>query len=144
MKEDVLSYTSTKTPAHTTLFKAVTHAAFPTQAPAPAKPAAPLPVRPAPVFLEQDRREPTSFMIKSMSEVLKIPPFGYKDEIDMNKLVELRKVLIDASLARGIKLSCMPFMVKACSMALLHFPMSPSLTAPLTLVSHCKYLLHFL
>ena len=59
---------------------------------------------------------------KSMSEALEIPPIGYKDEIDMSKLVELRKDLIDASLARGFKLSCMPFMVKAYSMALLHFP----------------------
>ena len=81
-------------------------------------------------------------MTKSMSEALKIPHFGYTDEIDMSKLVELRKDLKDASLARGIKLSCMPLMVKACSMALLHFPiLNSSLN---TQVSHCKYLLHFL
>eukprot|EP00090_Calanus_glacialis_P027936 TRINITY_DN4452_c0_g1_i1.p1 TRINITY_DN4452_c0_g1~~TRINITY_DN4452_c0_g1_i1.p1 ORF type:complete len:518 (-),score=192.03 TRINITY_DN4452_c0_g1_i1:237-1736(-) len=131
LKEDILSHTSTKTPvptpAHTApVFTAATPAAAPTPAPAPAKPAAPLPVRPAPVFLGQDRTEPTSFMIKamtkSMSEALKIPHFGYNDEIDMSKLVELRKDLKDASLARGIKLSYMPFMVKACSMALMHFP----------------------
>lgn len=131
LKEDILSHTSTKspipTPAHTApVFTAATPTAAPTPAPAPAKPAAPLPLRPAPVFLGEDRTEPTSFMIKamtkSMSEALKIPHFGYKDEIDMSKLVELRKDLKDASLARGIKLSYMPFMVKACSMALLHFP----------------------
>jgi 2-oxoisovalerate dehydrogenase E2 component (dihydrolipoyl transacylase) len=93
-KEDVLSYTSTKTPvptlAHTApVFKAETPAATPTQAPAPAKPAVPLPVRPASVFIGQNRTEHTSFMIKamtkSMSEALKIPHFGYKDEIDMSK-----------------------------------------------------------
>jgi len=133
LKEDILSHTSTKTPvptpSHTApVFTPATPAAFPTPAPAPApaRPAAPLPVRPAPVFLGEDRTEPTSFMIKamtkSMSEALKIPHFGYKDEIDMSKLVELRKDLKDAALARGIKLSYMPFMVKACSMALLHFP----------------------
>ena len=130
------------------MFRAATPAAPPTESPAPAMPAAPLLVRPAPVFNGQDKTEPKSFLIKamakSMSEALKIPHFGYKDEIDMSKLVELRKDLKDASLARGIKLSYMPFMVKACSMALLHFPISPSLTDPLTLVSHCKYLLHFL
>jgi len=133
LKEDILSHTSTKTPvptpSHTApVFTPATPAASPTPAPAPApaRPAAPLPVRPAPVFLGEDRTEPTSFMIKamtkSMSEALKIPHFGYKDEIDMSKLVELRKDLKDAALARGIKLSYMPFMVKACSMALLHFP----------------------
>jgi len=129
LKEDILSHVSSKTPvptpAHTApVYTPATLAAAP--APTPTKPAVPLPVRPAPVFLGEDRTEPTSFMMKamtkSMSEALKIPHFGYSDEIDMSQLVELRKNLKDASLARGIKLSYMPFIVKACSMALLHFP----------------------
>merc|ERR1719431_813426 len=61
-------------------------------------------------------------MTKAMVEALKIPHFGYKDEVDMTQLVQVRADLKDACLARGIKLSYMPFIVKACSMALLHFP----------------------
>jgi len=129
LKEDILAYVASKSPVppppHTPPVRPVATPAAapaPTRAPAPAPP----PVRPAPVFLGEDRTEPTSFMVKamtkSMSEALKIPHFGYKDEIDMSQLVELRKNLKDACLARGIKLSYMPFIIKACSMALLHFP----------------------
>jgi len=127
LKEDILAHVASKSPvpppAHTPPVQPAR-----TPAAAPAKPvvAAPPPVRPAPVFLGQDKTEPASFMVKamtkSMSEALKIPHFGYKDEIDMSQLVELRKNLKDACLARGIKLSYMPFIIKACSMALMHFP----------------------
>ena len=72
------------------------------------------------------RTEPASLMVKAMTksmvEALKIPHFGYKDEIDMSQLVTLRKDLKQSCSDRGIKLSYMPFIVKACSMALLHFP----------------------
>ena len=61
-------------------------------------------------------------MTKSMVEALKIPHFGYKDEIDMSQLVKLRKDLKAVCEARGVKLSYMPFIVKACSLALSHFP----------------------
>lgn len=102
---------------------------FSPPAAAPSPPAAPAVVpaaRPAPVFLGQDKTEPAGpivkAMTKSMMEALKIPHFGYKDEIDMSQLVNLRKDLKAACLERGVKLSYMPFIVKACSMALLHFP----------------------
>ena len=92
----------------------------------PAGPAVVPPARPAPVFLGQDKTEPAGpivkAMTKSMMEALKIPHFGYKDEIDMSQLVNLRKDLKATCLERGVKLSYMPFIVKACSMALLHFP----------------------
>ena len=78
------------------------------------------------MFLGKDKTEPAGpivrAMTKTMSEALKIPHFGYKDEIDMSQLVKLRKELKKACEERGVKLSYMPFIVKACSMALLHFP----------------------
>jgi 2-oxoisovalerate dehydrogenase E2 component (dihydrolipoyl transacylase) len=44
----------------------------------------------------KDRTEPLKGMVKamskSMSEALKIPHFGYCDEIDMTNLVRARKV----------------------------------------------------
>merc|ERR1712179_267499 len=126
LKEDILAHVASKSPVPPPAHAPPVQPAKPAAAPA-AKPAAPpAPVRPAPVFLGQDKTEPTSFMVKamtkSMSEALKIPHFGYKDEVDMSQLVQLRKNLKDACLARGIKLSYMPFIIKACSMGLMHFP----------------------
>ena len=64
----------------------------------------------------------TKAMMKAMSEALAIPHFGYCDEIEITKLVEVRSRLKSPCLERGIKLSYMPFFVKACSMALAHHP----------------------
>jgi len=105
-------------------------AVAPPPPPAAKSPAVPPPppavVRPAPVFLGKDKTEPVGpivkAMTKSMSEALKIPHFGYKDEIDMSQLVKLRKDLKASCEERGVKLSYMPFIIKACSMALSHFP----------------------
>jgi pyruvate/2-oxoglutarate dehydrogenase complex dihydrolipoamide acyltransferase (E2) component len=51
-------------------------------------------------------------MVKTMSAALKIPHFGYCDEIDLTQLVKLREELKPVALARGIKLSFMPFFLK--------------------------------
>lgn len=61
-------------------------------------------------------------MYKSMSESLKIPHFAYSDEIDISKLVQVREALKTEALARGAKLTYMPFFVKAASNALKEFP----------------------
>lgn len=62
-------------------------------------------------------------MYKSMTESLKIPHFAYCDEIDMSRLVKLRNELKEDTLeTHGIKLTFMPFMIKAASLALLKFP----------------------
>jgi 2-oxoisovalerate dehydrogenase E2 component (dihydrolipoyl transacylase) len=74
-------------------------------------------------------------MFKTMTRSLNIPHFLYADEIDFTNLVELRrrlnKVLATASQA-GVsqgssseevtKLSCLPFIIKAVSMALYKYP----------------------
>jgi 2-oxoisovalerate dehydrogenase E2 component (dihydrolipoyl transacylase) len=98
--------------------------------PAVAKPAPPPPpppvFQPAPAILGKDRTEPlkgfAKAMTKIMTEALKIPHFGYKDEIDMTALVEIRKQLKSSCESRGIRLSYMPFILKSCSMSLSHFP----------------------
>lgn len=127
LKEDIQAHVANKTPVPPPAHSPPVSIQVPTpSAPPPSIKAPPPPIRPAPALLGQDRTEPANFMVKamtkSMSEALKIPHFGYKDEIDMSELVRLRKELKDACLARGIKLSYMPFIVKACSMALVHFP----------------------
>lgn len=61
-------------------------------------------------------------MYKSMTESLKIPHFSYSEEVDMTKLVSVRdEVKIEAQ-SRGIKLTYMPFFIKAASVALHKYP----------------------
>jgi 2-oxoisovalerate dehydrogenase E2 component (dihydrolipoyl transacylase) len=80
----------------------------------------------APVISGHDRTEPVKGMVKAMSktmtEALKIPHFGYCDEIDVSRLVELRKELKGVAEGRGTKISYMPVILKACSLALSEFP----------------------
>lgn len=61
-------------------------------------------------------------MLKSMTETLKIPHFAYSDEIDVTKLVQLRQVLKTETETLGIKLTFMPFFIKAASFALAQYP----------------------
>jgi len=124
LKEDILTHVSGSAPAPLPVFSPPVQES-PAAKAVPTPPAS-LPLRPSPVVLGKDRVEKSSMMVKAMTksmvEALKIPHFGYKDEVDMSQLVRLRAELREACLARGIKLSYMPFMVKAASMALLHFP----------------------
>jgi len=82
----------------------------------------------------QDRTEPvkgiTKAMVKTMNEALKIPHFGYKDEIDMTNLVELRKQLKVIGEQRGTKVSYMPVILKACSLGLTQYPILNSTFDP--------------
>jgi len=126
LKEDILAFVASKDlpvsapPA----FTPPPRVAAPVAA-APPPPPAPV-FKPPPAILGKDKTEPikgfTKAMTKIMTESLKIPHFGYKDELDMSALVKLRKELKSACEARGIKLSYMPFILKACSMSLAHFP----------------------
>lgn len=50
--------------------------------------------------------------MKTMSAALKIPHFGYCDEIDLTQLVQLREELKPLAQIRGVKLSFMPFFIK--------------------------------
>uniref|UniRef100_A0A3B3D7P9 Dihydrolipoamide acetyltransferase component of pyruvate dehydrogenase complex n=1 Tax=Oryzias melastigma TaxID=30732 RepID=A0A3B3D7P9_ORYME len=61
-------------------------------------------------------------MVKTMTAALKIPHFGYCDEVDLSRLVALRTELKPIAESRGVKLSYMPFFIKAASLGLLHFP----------------------
>lgn len=54
-------------------------------------------------------------MVKTMTAALKIPHFGYCDEVDLSRLVALRAELKSIAAARGVKLSYMPFFIKVAS-----------------------------
>ncbi|KAL4087431.1 hypothetical protein PRIC1_013323 [Phytophthora ramorum] len=78
-------------------------------------------------YLQQDTVVPLTpiqkMMVKSMNAALQIPHFGYADEIQMDALYDLRKELKPLAESRGVKLSFMPFIIKAASLALKHYPM---------------------
>jgi len=127
LKEDILAHVEGSTPAPAPAFVPPIAPRAPAVQQAAAPPAPlPLPPRPSPVIAGKDRVEKTNVIVKAMTktmvEALKIPHFGYKDEVEMTQLVKLRSELRAACLERGIKLSYMPFIVKACSLALLHYP----------------------
>ncbi|XP_074858583.1 lipoamide acyltransferase component of branched-chain alpha-keto acid dehydrogenase complex, mitochondrial isoform X2 [Carettochelys insculpta] len=86
----------------------------------------PIPISKPVMFSGKDKTEAlTGFhkaMVKTMTAALKIPHFGYCDEIDLTQLVQLREELKPLAQARGVKLSFMPFFIKAASLGLLHYP----------------------
>ncbi len=63
-------------------------------------------------------------MAKAMQEsVSSIPHFTYCEEIDMTELIALRKELKEVYAKQDIKLTMMPFFMKAMSLALKEFPL---------------------
>ncbi|XP_071117290.1 lipoamide acyltransferase component of branched-chain alpha-keto acid dehydrogenase complex, mitochondrial-like [Haliotis cracherodii] len=86
----------------------------------------PTPVLRTPTPVGKDYTQPIKgmqkVMVKTMSAALKIPHFGYYDEIDVTTLVNLRKDLKKVAEKRGIKFSYMPVFIKAASLALSQFP----------------------
>ncbi|KAM3962968.1 dihydrolipoamide branched chain transacylase E2 [Aphomia sociella] len=64
----------------------------------------------------------TKAMVKSMTEAMKIPHFGFCDEYEVTKLVQTRKSLKALAEERGVKLTYMPLIIKAASLSLTSFP----------------------
>lgn len=61
-------------------------------------------------------------MVKTMTAAASVPSLGLCDDIVMNELVEIRASLKEEAAKQGIKLSYLPFMIKATSLALGKFP----------------------
>lgn len=130
LKEDILNFLAKQTGAilPPTPFPEVQPSA---PAPSPPRPKMEVPpqmapVMPTPVFMGKDVTEPLKgfhkAMVKTMTAALKIPHFGYCDEVDLSRLVDLRAELKGLSESRGVRLSYMPFFIKAASLGLLRFP----------------------
>lgn len=51
-------------------------------------------------------------MVKTMTAAMKIPHFGYCDQVDLSRLVTLRTELQPLAQGRGVKISYMPFFIK--------------------------------
>ena len=65
-------------------------------------------------------------MTKTMTEALNIPFFCFSDEMDVTNLMALRKKMKETH--EG--LTMLPFFVKACSLAMLEFPVINSHVNP--------------
>ncbi|XP_066482459.1 lipoamide acyltransferase component of branched-chain alpha-keto acid dehydrogenase complex, mitochondrial isoform X2 [Tiliqua scincoides] len=132
LKEDILNYLAKQTGAILPLSpKPEIIPPSPKLEPTPGKPKEKIPKIPVPiskpvVISGKDKTEALSgfhkAMVKTMTAALKIPHFGYCDEIDLTQLVQLREELKPVAQARGVNLSFMPFFIKAASLGLLHYP----------------------
>lgn len=128
LKEDVIRYIEL---LHTSKSPATPAKAAPAPAPKGGKPAsAPAverqPVRATPLRVAEDRVEPVrgirKAMAKTMAQSLAIPHFGYCDEVDVSRLVTLRPILKPFAERQGVRLSYMPFFIKALSVSLIEYP----------------------
>lgn len=135
LKEDILSFIKDQeTPkAPSPADKAAPAAPSPVQKTPPQKPS-PLPMpakREATIPVGKDHTEVIKgirkAMVKTMTEAAHIPTFGYNDEIDMTRLVELRRDIKGVTESAGVRFSYMPIIVKAVSLALTEFPILNSI-----------------
>ncbi|CAF4778599.1 unnamed protein product [Pieris macdunnoughi] len=98
-------------------------------------------VKSKPEIILEDKVVPvtgfTKAMVKSMTEAMKIPHFGFSDEYNVTKLVEMRETLKQITLKRGVKLTYMPIIVKAASLSLLKHPILNS-----SLDSSCENIIY--
>lgn len=79
------------------------------------------------LILQPDRTVPIKgfqkAMVQTMTQALKIPHFVYSDELSVTQLTRLRRdVRTQLEEAGNVKLSAMPFFIKAASNALRRFP----------------------
>ncbi|XP_056133505.1 lipoamide acyltransferase component of branched-chain alpha-keto acid dehydrogenase complex, mitochondrial isoform X2 [Lampris incognitus] len=122
LKEDILNFLAKQTGA---ILPPAPFQEIQPPAAAP-KPKEKPPAAPKPTFTGKDVTEPLKgfhkAMVKTMTAALKIPHFGYCDEVDLSRLVALRAELKHVTEARGVKLSYMPFFIKAASLGLIQFP----------------------
>lgn len=61
-------------------------------------------------------------MVKSMTASLEIPHMCYADEVNMNAILKCRRELKPLAESHGIKLSLLPFAIKAASLSMKEYP----------------------
>jgi len=72
--------------------------------------------------VEQIRGMKAAMAKQMVASVSTIPHFTFSDEIDLTDLIALRKELKEQYAKEGIKLTMMPFFIKALSLAIKEFP----------------------
>lgn len=67
-------------------------------------------------------RDVRKIMFKTMTQSLCVPQFTYSDEVTITRLVAIRDTLKREHESTGVKLTFMPFFIKAASLALTQYP----------------------
>jgi 2-oxoisovalerate dehydrogenase E2 component (dihydrolipoyl transacylase) len=120
-KEDLLNLIAQRNPA-----SPVVSPVTPPTAPRPLVLPIPAPPVPPVVVQAEDKRVPVTGLAKVMVQTMtysnSIPQFGFCDEVICDALVEMRKGAKLIAHKKGLKLSYMPFILKAISNALKQFP----------------------
>ena len=142
LKGDVLQHKEdhsnvARVPVAPTVTATTTYTTAPTASAPRSEPSAPVAARPSPTPALQDRRETLrgvrKAMVKSMTPAAAVPWFGYSDEIEMDGLMAARALLRKTVEERGLKLTYMPFLLKATATALGEFAvLNSSLSADLS------------
>jgi len=135
LKEDLLVYLKNQTQqsASASSTSGVTAQIRSTPTPFTSQPAAPSTPKPAiirtppPTPAKEDTIVPImgiqKFMVKKMEEANAVPQFGFGDEYCMDRLISIRSDLKKPAEKMGIKLSYLPFILKAVSLSLLEYPL---------------------
>eukprot|EP01080_Neovahlkampfia_damariscottae_P000122 gene122-4368_t len=95
------------------------------------------------ISLEEDEEVPVRglmrTMIKTMEAANQVPQLGYSDEIYLDELMKFRSTLKKVAEERDIKLSFMPFFIKASSLALKQYPiLNSQLNSEKTILTYKK------
>jgi 2-oxoisovalerate dehydrogenase E2 component (dihydrolipoyl transacylase) len=76
-------------------------------------------------------------MVKTMEAANAVPTLVYCEEVEMDSLIATRAALLPSANNFGLKLSFLPFIIKATSMTLMHYPsLNAHTTADCTSVIH--------
>jgi len=118
LKEDVLNFLKKPSPS-------IVESAPVAETSSPSKPLPP--PSPLPTATQSDRTVTVTgvqkFMVKKMNEANSVPQFGYGDDICMDRLIQIRTALKPLAERYGVKLSYLPFILKATSLSLSEYPM---------------------
>lgn len=120
---------SSPTPAASSQAPAAKQSASPPPPPPAQKaPASPFVIPAASTGSQPDKRVPFAGMRRKIAEHLvkskqTAPHFAYVEEVDMTELVKWRKDLKATAEEQGVKLTYLPFIIQAVSIALRQFPM---------------------
>ncbi|XP_061152440.1 lipoamide acyltransferase component of branched-chain alpha-keto acid dehydrogenase complex, mitochondrial isoform X3 [Syngnathus typhle] len=120
LKEDILNFLAKQTGA---ILPPSPFGEIRTPSPAPKPPPLAASLR---VLAGKDVTEPLKgfqkAMVKSMMAALSIPHLGLCEQVELSRLVALRAELRTEARGHGLKLSYMPFFIKAASLCLTRFP----------------------
>jgi len=145
LKEDVLNYEQQQHKHHHTPAATSTTTITPTHPIPPSQPHhESQPHHPLPGHKPREQKQTLTgikrVMARTMTSAAQVPHFGYYDEFMTDNLQSLRTHIKPIAESKGIKLTYMPFFIKAASLALLRYPiLNSSLSADLAEVTIKNY-----